>query len=112
MSTVAVDLAQAFAQVLAERLGDGLVRVSLFGSRARGDERLRSDFDLMVVLRQATDDARSAVHRLATELELEHNVDLSTKIVDLERFERLRESPSRFWAGFARDERILWPRTN
>jgi hypothetical protein len=55
--------------------------------------------------------SRDAVHRLATTLELEHNVDLSTKLVDQERFDRLRRSSMRFWRNYARDERVLWPPT-
>ena len=46
----------------------------------------------------------------ATEIELDENVDLSTKIVDLPRFNRLRVSASPFWRSFARDERVLWPK--
>jgi predicted nucleotidyltransferase len=104
-------VAREFAAGLADRLGDELIRVSLYGSRARGEARLRSDFDLMVVLRRATGDARDAVHRLATKFELEQNVDLSTKILDRERFDQLRESSLPFWRSFARDEKILWPAT-
>ncbi|MEK6607821.1 MAG: nucleotidyltransferase domain-containing protein [Myxococcota bacterium] len=58
------------------------MRLSLFGSRTRGDHRTRSDFDLMVVLARADRDARSAVPRLATEFELDRNLDLSTKITE------------------------------
>lgn len=104
-------IARDFARALGERLAGELVRVSLFGSRARGEASLRSDFDLMIVLRRATGAARDAVHGLATELELEHNVELSTKIVDVERFDRLRRSTEPFWCNFVRDERILWPWT-
>jgi predicted nucleotidyltransferase len=104
-AAVAFDVVSEFAETLAERLGDELVQVALFGSRARGEARWRSDYDLMVVLRHA-------VHGLATTLELEHNVDLSTKIVDQERFERLRRSSMRFWRNYARDERVLWPPTS
>jgi predicted nucleotidyltransferase len=80
-AAVAFDIAQEFAEALAERLGDDLIQVALFGSRARGEARWRSDYDLMVVLRRASGEVRDTVHRLATKLELEHNVDLSTKIV-------------------------------
>lgn len=104
-------VAREFAAQLADRLGKDLLRVSLYGSRARGAGRLRSDFDLMVVLRRASGEARDAVHRLATELELEQNVDLSTKILDRERFDRLRESSLPFWRSFSRDEKVLWPTT-
>ena len=112
MSTaIAFDVARELAEALAERLGDELVQVALFGSRARGEARWRSDYDLMVVLRSASGEARDAIHRLATTLELEHNVDLSTKIVDRERFERLRRSSLPFWRNYVRDERVLWPPT-
>lgn len=112
MPAVTLDVAREFAEALAERLGDQLVQVALFGSRARGEARWRSDYDLMVVLRSASAEARDAVHRLATTIELEHNVDLSTKIVDRERFEQLRRSSLPFWRNYARDEKVLWPPTS
>lgn len=106
------DVAHDFADVLAERMGDDLLKVALFGSRARGEARWRSDYDLLVVLRSASGKARDAVHGLATTLELEHNVDLSIKVLDRERFEQLRRSSPGFWRNYAKDERVLWPPTS
>jgi predicted nucleotidyltransferase len=105
------DVSHDFAEALAGRLGDELVQVALFGSRARGDARWRSDYDLMVVLRNASRESRQAVHRLATRLELDHNVDLSIKILDRERFGQLARSSPGFWLNYARDEKLLWPPT-
>jgi len=42
-------LAERFAALLAERLGDRLVSVALYGSVARGEARPSSDIDLFVV---------------------------------------------------------------
>ena len=112
MPALTFDVAREFSEGLAKRLGREVVQVALFGSRARGEERWRSDYDLMVVLRSTSAEARDAVHRLATTLELEHNVDLSTKIVDQELFERLRRSSLPFWRNYTRDERVLWPPTS
>lgn len=112
--TLTTDIASEYAARLASRLGNNLRRVSLFGSRARGEARPRSDFDLMVVLRRASGEQRRAVHMLANAVELEHEycVDLSTKITDEERFERLRHSALPFWQHFNRDEKVLWPPTS
>ncbi|HET9227852.1 MAG TPA: nucleotidyltransferase domain-containing protein [Thermoanaerobaculia bacterium] len=106
------DVAHDFAEALAERMGDDLLQVALFGSRARGEARWRSDYDLMVVLRESSGKARDAVHRLATRLELEHNIDISIKILDRERFDQLRRSSPGFWRNYAKDERVLWPPTS
>lgn len=76
-AAVTFDVAREFAEALAERMGEELVQVALLGSRARGVARWRSDYDLMVVLRNASGETRSAVHRLATTLELDRNIDLS-----------------------------------
>ena len=112
--TLTTEIASEYAARLASRLGDNLRRVSLFGSRARGEGRPRSDFDLMVVLRETSGEQRRAVHVLANELELENDygIDLSTKITDEERFELLRHSALPFWQHFNRDEKVLWPPTS
>jgi predicted nucleotidyltransferase len=108
-SALDLQMAQQFAAELYRELGDNLLRVSLFGSRARRDHRPRSDFDFMIVLGQATGDARSTIHNRALTWELDRRVSFSTKILSNADFQRLRVSPESFWRNFARDERRLWP---
>ena len=50
----ALEIAEAVAAELRRLYGDRLVKVMLFGSRARGDAHSESDLDLLVVLREMT----------------------------------------------------------
>jgi len=62
-----LELAREYARRLRERLGDNLVAVTLYGSRARGDAREGSDFDLIVQVRERTE----AVRELGLEVDVE-----------------------------------------
>ena len=60
-----------FAGKARAALGARLVRLMLYGSRARGDAAADSDVDLLAVVDgMAGDDARRALWRLAVEVEL------------------------------------------
>jgi uncharacterized protein len=61
-------LAREYAARLKERLGDRLVSVTLYGSRARGDAREGSDFDLIVEVRERTEEVRELVLELDVEM--------------------------------------------
>ncbi|HEY3848955.1 MAG TPA: nucleotidyltransferase domain-containing protein [Acetobacteraceae bacterium] len=61
-----------FREALGEVYGSRLERVVLYGSRARGDARPDSDYDVAVFLRD-TNDLGAELHRLA---------DLSTGIIE------------------------------
>jgi len=61
-------LAREYAHRLKERLGDKFVAVTLYGSRARGDAREGSDFDLIVEVRKRTEEVRELVLELDVEM--------------------------------------------
>ncbi len=50
-----------FAAELRQRLGSRVRRILLFGSRARGDAREGSDYDMLVVVDHRTPEVRSVI---------------------------------------------------
>jgi len=73
----------AFVARLCEQYGDRLVRVALFGSKARGDDDAESDLDVLVVLNDGDWRLRDAVALVAFEPMLKHGVVLSPLVVDV-----------------------------
>jgi hypothetical protein len=61
---MSAEVVSEFAQALRARLGDDLVAAALFGSRARGDARPESDWDLFVVVRERPADRLAAAAAL------------------------------------------------
>ncbi len=108
MRADSVDL-RAWAQLLAQRLGGALQKVSLFGSRARLEHRTRSDVDVLVVLEPCERSHRDVVQESALEWELEHNLDLSLRVFGKSEYTRLSQGAEPFWRNVARDEKQLWP---
>jgi predicted nucleotidyltransferase len=105
-----------YCELLSHRLGDRLVEVRIFGSAARGDMWPRhapqhSDIDLLVVTRDAVDEAEAeALLNETYLLYLECGRQLSPQFFTQERLlappdERTRE----FLTSIADDVRRVWP---
>lgn len=56
-----LELAREYARRLRKRLGENLQSVTLYGSRARGDARDGSDFDLVVIVENCDHAVRESV---------------------------------------------------
>jgi predicted nucleotidyltransferase len=104
-------VAQDFVRRVRERFGERIVRISLFGSRARGVERPWSDHDFLVVVRGDRRAARDDLARIEMDMLLECTADVSPKVVTEEQFRSLAGGPEPFWRNFRRDEVRLWPTT-
>ena len=62
------------------RFSDRILAVILFGSKARGDADAESDIDLLVLLDAESDEFRSELWRIASDVSLCYNVVLSPHV--------------------------------
>jgi predicted nucleotidyltransferase len=91
-------IGEALAQLknrLQELLKDSLVRLVLFGSRARGDYEEFSDVDVALIVRGLTRELKDRILREVADIELEHCQPLSVLVLSEEEFNRLRERERR-----------------
>jgi predicted nucleotidyltransferase len=92
-------------------LDDNLERVMLYGSQARGDALPDSDVDVLIVLRQVSDNTQETVHRIAYRLmwELDFRYVLALNIIGVGHYRLLKDQQSTYLSNVEREGQRLWP---
>ena len=88
-------------------LGPSLVRLDLFGSRARGEESEESDIDVAVVVRGLDGLLRERILAVVADVELAHLLPLSTVLFSEEDFLELVRRERRIAADILAEGRPL-----
>jgi predicted nucleotidyltransferase len=84
-------VAVEFARLVRERLGPRVLKVVLFGSRARGEAREDSDYDFVVDRRSA--DVREAILAIEVDLMNRHGSLVACLLRDEREWEASRRMP-------------------
>jgi predicted nucleotidyltransferase len=63
-----------------ERFPSRILAVTLFGSKARGDDDAESDIDLLVLVDVEDNHLRRELWNMASDVSMEHNVVLSARV--------------------------------
>jgi predicted nucleotidyltransferase len=84
-------LLYALVHQLRERLGNELLDVVLFGSKARGDSGPWSDIDILITVQEESWPLRLEISALAAGISLEYDVLLGPRVIGQERWERTRQ---------------------
>ena len=84
-------------------LGHALVKLILYGSRARGDADADSDVDVAIIVRSHDAGMRDQILDAVASIELEHGVPLSTLILGDAEYGRLLERERRLALDIERE---------
>lgn len=76
----------AFDQILAEKYGDIIRQLSLFGSKARGDDDSDSDIDILVIIDRDDRVIRTGIIDIASDLSVEYDLLLSPRVIGEQRW--------------------------
>jgi predicted nucleotidyltransferase len=93
---------QEFLLLLQQQV-PGLVSVSLFGSKARGDCHAWSDVDILIVVREENWSLREQISYLAADISLEYDVLISPRLIGEERWDHMRREGFSFFQNIERD---------
>lgn len=80
---------------LKEFLGDHILRMMLFGSRARGDYGDDSDIDIAIIVRGLNRKLKHQILDKVAEIELEYLMPLSVLVLSEDEFNRLKKRERR-----------------
>jgi predicted nucleotidyltransferase len=104
-------LADYLAQLRAA-CGDRLLRVMLFGSKARGDSEPESDIDILVVLRGELDGLKDKLADLSYDISLNYGVVVSDLVVGERRYEWMSRHNEPLLSEVMREGVELWRSQN
>jgi predicted nucleotidyltransferase len=71
-----------FVERVRDALGNNLVEVRLFGSKATGEDQLESDIDVLVAVEDGGVEVEDEVLDIAFDINLKHEVYISPRVID------------------------------
>ena len=109
LSTQEVKALNSYASTLKNRLGDQLIDILLFGSKARGDAHPTSDIDILVILGGEKPEAFSEARGLGFDILLAYDLFLSIRVMSQQQWQTLADTGSMFYRNVGKDGISLLP---
>ena len=97
----------AFVKELKEKLGDEILDIRLFGSKARGDFYEDSDIDIFILVKEKTPYIREKVSDLAADYIFDYDTPLSISLYDLFEYKKNKELGSFFFESVEKEGILL-----
>jgi len=97
----------SFVKELKEKLGDEIVSIRLFGSKARGDFYQESDIDIFVLIKEKKKSVIEELDEIAANYVLHYDLPLSPVVYDIFEYEKNKELGSFFFENVEREGILL-----
>lgn len=94
---------QEFTTLVSEVMPENLVRIVLYGSKARGDFHEGSDLDVLLLVKECNVKIEDQIGRIAFDLLLKYEVLLSPMVLTAEHFSYLGSLQAGFFQEIAKD---------
>jgi len=90
-----INILEELKKELYSLLKDNLLKIILFGSRARGDFEEDSDTDIALIVKNITRQIRNSIYEKVAEIEIKHNFPISLLIFSENVFNELKRRERR-----------------
>lgn len=98
---------ESFVKDLRTNLGDQIVSIRLFGSKARNDFDKESDIDVLVLIKKKNERIRKKVAEILTDYLLQYDLPLSPVLYDLYEYRKNKEIGSFFFKEVEKEGILL-----
>ena len=78
---------ERFGDDVKSRLGDYVVRMSVFGSKVRGDFRETSDIDILVIVKERSLRVMDQIAEITSDLNVEYGLSISPVVFSEEEYD-------------------------
>lgn len=87
---------ESFVKELRKKLGDDIVFIRLFGSKAKGNFKEDSDIDIFVLVKEKTLKVEDTIAEIEVDYDIKYNLPISTVLYSIFEYKKNKELDSFF----------------
>ena len=103
LSSIEKKAIREFITAIHIAFGNKIQRAALFGSKMRGDWTKYSDIDILLIVADDKWNFRSAIWKIAADIELKYNMLLDVRVISAARWQYMTEIQSGLYQNISKD---------
>ena len=101
------DALKRFGDDVKSRLGEYVVRMSVFGSKVRGDFRKESDIDILVIVKERSLRVMDQIAEITSDLNVEYDLSISPVVYSEQEYDMNAKMASPFSLAVQKEGLLL-----